>query len=181
MVSTKLFNFGIFKSTMDVADIDEITYSFILRMVFSHLKKIYGINLDSEITLTPITGSTTSSIIVPYNTGLVVDQLVVSGSSESEVIAVSSNITLTETTITVSPAFALVPTSILVKLTVVPFDLQYAIYQHAKFLFEAQKKNTSIVSAITDSAGNKVTYNTKPPGLITSTYLEYSPNALAFS
>lgn len=180
MVPSKMFNFGTFKSTMDVADIDEPTYGFILRMVFSYINKIYAIDLDAEETFSTITGTTTSSIIVPYSTNLLVDQVVVSGAEESVITAVTSNELLTETTITVSPAFTIAPTSILVKLTLVPFDLQYAIYQHAKFLFESQKKNTSIIDSVTDATGNKATYKSKPSTMITSVYSEYSPNAVAF-
>lgn len=180
MVPSKLFNFSNFKSVMDVADIDEATYGFILRMVFSYIKKIYAIDLDAEETFTTSTGTTISSIIVPYSTNLLVGQVVTSGAEESVITTVTNDTILATTTLTISPAFTLAPTSILVKLTLVPFDLQYAIYQHAKFLFESQKKNTQIVDSVTDTAGNKATYKSKPSGMVTAVYAEYSPNQVAF-
>lgn len=180
MVPSKLFNFTTFKSTMDVADIDETTYSFILRGIFSYINKIYAIDLDAQESFTTSTGTTTSTLIVPLSTTLKLDQVVTNGSAESIITSVVSDILLGTTTITISPAFSTAPASITVYTTLVPFDLQYAIYQHAKFQFESQKKNTSIVDSVTDASGNKATYKAKPPALITSVYSEYSPNELAF-
>jgi hypothetical protein len=169
---------------MDIPEIEEPTYGFILRSVFSYLKKIFGIDLDASVTLSALSGCTTTSLVVTANTNLLVDQIVRVGAEEVFITGVVTDATLNITTLTISPALTSAPvvsTSILVLLTVVPFDLQYAIFQHAKFIYEGQKKLTSIIDSVTDAVGNKATYKVKPPASIISAYYEYSPNELAFS
>lgn len=181
MTPTKMFNFSSFKSVMDISDIDEPTYGFILRSIFSTLKKTHGIDLEATTKVLTLSGSTTTTLILPLTLGLLVDQIVVVGSKESSILSVTS--TLTDTTIVLATPLLVAPlvnTNVVFYLTVVQFDLQYAIYQHAKFLFEGQKKNTQVVDSVTDTAGNKATYKAKPSKMITSVYLEYSTNPVAF-
>jgi len=54
-------------------------------------------------------------------------------------------------------------------------DLQYAMYIHAKYIYENQIKNTAVVTNAKDSAGNTVAYNPKLPSIVHSTYKAYSP------
>lgn len=179
MAVNQFFNFVAFKSAMEVADIDEAVYSAILRHVISYIKKVWGIDVYSSTTIEPKVASTTSSLVFDIRTDLLVGQMVSSGAEVSTITAVVSDELLETTTITVSPAFTLVPTSVDIDTTIVEFDLQYAIYLHAKYLFESQKKNTFILDSVTDSQGNRATYKLKPPALVSSIYLEYSPNAPA--
>lgn len=104
-----MFTYTGFKSIMDVPDITEETYAFVLRTVFKYVNTVHSIDIDN----------TDSSDI-------------------SE-------------------------------------DLQYAMFIHAKFIYETQIKNASVVSSAKDSAGNSVTYKTELPSIITSTYRMYSP------
>lgn len=175
MADIKYFSFTAFKSAMEINDIDEATYSFLLRSVFRYLSQKYSIDVEASQSFTTDASSTTSSIVVPLTDTIVVGQLV---DGEHEVVAVSSTETLT--TFTVSPAYVTVPATVSIQTTLVPFDLQHAIYQHTKFLFESQKRNTSIIDSITDATGNKVSYKTKIPAFISSVYAEYSPNEIAF-
>ena len=182
-VSTKQFSFTTFKAVMDIPDIEETAYAFILRSVFSYMKKIHSIDLDASATLSTLSGCTTTSLLFTTNASLLVDQVVRVGLEESYISEVVTDTTLGTTTVTISPALSVAPlasTSVLVLLTVIPFDLQYAIFQHAKFIYEGQKKLTSIIDSVTDASGNKATYKAKLPVTITSTYLEYSPTVVAF-
>ena len=168
------FNFIVFKSVMDVSDIDETTYAFILKSVFSYTKRVFNLDFGNTISLTAETGSTESVIKTTSVTGLQVGQVVTSGTEETTITAIDA----TNLTVTVSTAFTLVPTSITVY-TQIPYeDLQYAVFMHAKFLFEYQKKNAQIIDSVTDTAGNKVSYKVKPPETVLSVYLEYSPNPI---
>ena len=175
MADIKYFTFTAFKSAMDITDIDETTYSFLLRSVFRYLTQKYNIDIEATQSFTTSVTSTISSIVVPVTDTIILGQLV---DGEHEVISVTSIGTIT--TFTVSPAYTSVPTTVSIQLTIVPFDLQHAIYQHTKFLFESQKRNTSIIDSITDATGNKVSYKTKIPSFISSVYAEYSPNEIAF-
>lgn len=178
------FSFTTFKQVMEISDIEEPTYSFILRSIFSYLKKTYSIDLSKTESFTIGTGSTTTSVVLPYTTSLEIDQVMRIGNEEVFITGGTSDILLTTTTVTVSPALSTAPiagTSALVFLQVAPIDLQYAIFQHAKFIFESQKKLTSIIDSVTDVAGNKATYKVKPPTSILMAYAEYSPDPMAFS
>lgn len=177
MADIKYFNFTSFKLAMEITDIDETTYSFLLRSVFRYLTQKYNIDVEATQSFTPDVSSTTSSIVVPLTDNILVGQLV---DGEHEVLTVINDETTELTTFTISPAYLATPTTISVQLTLVPFDLQHAIYQHTKFLFESQKRNTSIIDSITDATGNKVSYKTKIPAFISSIYAEYSPNEIAF-
>jgi hypothetical protein len=107
-----MFNFTVFKSVMEVSDIDEGTYSFVLRAVLLYIKRTFGIDLDTY--------------------------------------------------------------------TDVPLDLQYAIFQHAKYLFDYQKKSISTVGIVMDSNGNRVTHRAVPPTASIYVYKEYSVDPIAF-
>ena len=104
-----MFTYTNFKSVMDISDISEGSYAFVMRTVFQYVLKVHRIDVDDPTA----------------------DDL-------------------TE-------------------------DLQYAMFMHAKFIYETQVKNTAVVSASKDSAGNTVTYATKMPKIIESTYRMYSP------
>lgn len=178
------FSFTTFKQVMEISDIDEPTYGFILRSVFAYLKKIYSIDLNNTESFTIGTGSTTTSIVLPYTINLEGDQVMRIGTEEVFITGGTSDTLLTTTMVTISPALSTAPsagTTALVFLQVAPIDLQYAIFQHAKFIFESQKKLTSIVDSVTDATGNKATYKVKPPTSILMTYSEYSPDPMAFS
>lgn len=178
------FSFTTFKQVMEVSDIEEPTYGFILRSIFSYLKKTYSIDLNKTETFIVGTGSTTTSIVLPYTTNLEIDQVLRIGNEEVFITGGTSDTLLTTTTITINPALSTAPitgTSALVFLQVAPIDLQYAIFQHAKFIFESQKKLTSVIDSVTDATGNKATYKVKPPTSILMAYAEYSPDPMAFS
>jgi hypothetical protein len=175
MTDNKYFSFTTFKSVMEVTDIDETTYSFILHSVFRYVKQKYGIDLEATVTYIPNIGSTVNSIIVPLDNTITINQLV---NDETTITSVTNN--LTTTTFSVSPNFSVLPSEVIINTTLIPFDLQYAIYQHTKFLFESQKRNTSILELVSDSAGNKTRYKTTIPTFISSMYNEYSPNEIAF-
>lgn len=58
----------------------------------------------------------------------------------------------------------------------VPEDLQYAVFRHAKYLYEVQTKGVEIVDSVKDSGGNTSKFReAKLPSIITSTYRMYSP------
>ena len=179
MVDSHFFNFSTFVSTMEVTGADEGTYSLILRNIFSYMTRVYGIDLYASISSTT-SNPTTTTFEVPYSplyqSGLVVE----SNGETSEILSVVNNIDLTVSTVTLTTAFTLAPTTVKIYTTKVPFDLQYGVYLHAKYLFESQKKNTYVVDSVTDTAGNKASYKPKPPALVHAIYLEYSPNEVAF-
>jgi hypothetical protein len=167
---------------MDVADTDEATYAAILRSVFQYIKRIYAIDLDAKI-LATISASTANTVTIPYNNLLQVNQLITIGSDEVGITGIVDDLIAETSTITFSPAIVapVVPSDISIRLLVVEYDLQYAIYQHAKYLLDSQKKNTAIISSVTDASGSKTTYTESPSKFITSVYHEYSPNQIAFS
>lgn len=178
------FSFSTFKQVMEISDIEESAYGFILRSIFAYLKKTFSIDLSKTESFTIGTGSTTSNIVLPYTTSLEVDQVIRIGNEEVFITGGTSDILLTTTTISVSPNLSVAPVSggiALVFLQVAPIDLQYAIFQHAKFIYESQKKLTSVIDSVTDATGNKATYKVKPPSSILMAYAEYSPDPLAFS
>lgn len=178
------FQFTTFKQVMEVSDIEEPAYAFILRSIFSYLKKTYSIDLSRTESFTIGTGSTTTSVVLPYTENLEVDQVMRIGNEEVFITGGTSDELLTTTTVTISPALSIAPvasTTALVFLQVAPIDLQYAIFQHAKFIFESQKKLTSVIDSVTDATGNKATYKVKPPASILMAYAEYSPDPMAFS
>lgn len=168
---------------MEITDIEEPAYAFILRSIFAYLKKTFSIDLSRTESFTVGTGSTTTSIVLPYTINLEEDQVIKIGSEEVFITGGSSDELLTTTTITVSPPLSIAPvagTTALVYLQVAPIDLQYAIFQHAKFIYESQKKLTNIIDSVTDTAGNKVSYKVKPPAGVLLSYAEYSPDPVAF-
>ena len=58
----------------------------------------------------------------------------------------------------------------------IPEDLQYAVFKHAKYLYEIQTKGVEIVDSVKDSGGNTSKFReAKLPSIITSTYRMYSP------
>lgn len=176
------FNFTTFKSVMEVTDIEESAYAFILRNVFAYIKKTYSIDLNATETFLVGSGSTTTSIVLPYTENLQVDQVIRIGTEETVITGGTSDNLLTTTTIDVSPALSVAPvagTSALVFLQVAPIDLQYAVFQHAKFIYESQKKLTSVIDSVTDATGNKASYKARIPTTIAMTYLEYSPDSPA--
>lgn len=93
---------------MDVADISEGTYAFVLRSVFKYVNVVHAIDIDDT------------------------------------------------------------------DVSEIPEDLQYAMFSHAKFIYETQMKNTAMIESVKDSSGDTVKYNTKLPSIITSTYRMYS-------
>lgn len=57
-----------------------------------------------------------------------------------------------------------------------PEDLQYAMFKHAKFLYEVQVKGSDLVDSVKDSGGNTTRFKDPVlPSVITSTYRMYSP------
>jgi hypothetical protein len=179
MAPNYYFNFANFKAAMEVQDIDENTYGIVLRSIFAYIRRIYGIDVQSAYTATTSL-ATTTTFTIPYSTDVDIGMLVQSGQEYTTIVSGTADTLLTTVTLEVSPAFAIAPTSVTINTTVVDFDLQYAIYLHAKFLVESQKKNTFILDSVTDSAGNKASYKLKPPALVAALYAEYSPNAQAF-
>ena len=57
--------------------------------------------------------------------------------------------------------------------------LQYAIFEHTRWIHKATDNNIDMIASVTDAAGNKVTYRNKLPKAITSIYHMYSPVAPA--
>jgi len=179
MVPSKRFNFTTFKSIMNIKDIDEENYSFLLRTIFSYLKRSYGIDLDATESF--INTSGTVSLLGTYSANIRVGQEVTSGTETSVITNITTDI-LGISTIVVSPAFTIVPTTVTISLYPIEYDLQYGIYQHAKYLFDAQKGNIEVISSDTDPKGTKVTYNkSKVPRSILQIYAEYSLTPIAFT
>ena len=58
----------------------------------------------------------------------------------------------------------------------VPYDLKYAIYRHAKYLYETQNLNSDVVQTAAESGGNRAIFSPKLPSDIIMTYKFYSPN-----
>lgn len=65
-------------------------------------------------------------------------------------------------------------------LSYVPYVLQNAIYEHATFLYKVDSKGLNIISSITDTAGNKTSYDVTTPKEILAIYKMLSPTAPAF-
>ena len=65
-------------------------------------------------------------------------------------------------------------------LGVITNDLIYAIYRHAKFVFEVQKNKLDIISKTADSSGNRTTFIVEVPTEVRSVYRMYSPSGPAF-
>ena len=63
--------------------------------------------------------------------------------------------------------------------TSITSDMVFAIYRHAKFLFEVHNGNLDVLESVSDSSGNKTKYKVKVPIDIASTYKMYSPVAPA--
>lgn len=103
------FSFVQFKAVMGIADIDEPTYSLILKSIFDILNTQYDIDINA-----------------------------------------STALTLTH-------------------------DMVYAIYRHAKFIFEMQSKNLDVVDTVADASGNRTSFKVKVPTDVLSTYKMYSP------
>ena len=59
-------------------------------------------------------------------------------------------------------------------------DLIYAIYKHAKFVFEVQKNKLDIISKTADASGNRTTFKVEIPTEVRSIYRMYSPSGPAF-
>ena len=64
-------------------------------------------------------------------------------------------------------------------LTYVPYILQNAIYEHASFLYKVETKGLNLISSITDTSGNKTSYNVTTPKEILAIYKMLSPTAPA--
>jgi len=60
------------------------------------------------------------------------------------------------------------------------YDFIYAIYRHAKFIFDTQKNKLDTIKQMTDISGNKTTFEVETPLDIISVYKMYSPVAPAF-
>jgi hypothetical protein len=179
MTPNYYFNFANFKTAMEIPDIDESTYGIVLRSIFAYINRVYAIDLTASY-MAATTSATTVSFTVPYSADIEIGMLVQAGAEYATITNGVADDTLTTLTLTVSPAFSIPPVSVDITTIVADFDLQYAVYLHAKFLVESQKKNTFILDSVTDSNGNKATYKLKPPALVAAIYGEYSPNAQAF-
>ena len=59
-------------------------------------------------------------------------------------------------------------------------ELVYAIYRHAKFIFEVHKGNLDVIKSTADSSGNRTKFDVETPSAVTGIYKMYSPDALAF-
>lgn len=112
------FTFGTFKAVMDVSDINQEAYAFILRTVFEYAKTVHLIDFDNYTG--PIAGTTT--------------------------------------------------------ILSIPMDLQYAVFRHAKHIYDVQKLGTDNVASIKDAGGSTTSYRApKMPSSVSSTYRMYSP------
>ncbi len=60
------------------------------------------------------------------------------------------------------------------------YDLIYAVYRHAKFIFETQKNKLDTISQMTDASGNKTTFEVETPSDVISVYKMYSAVPPAF-
>lgn len=65
-------------------------------------------------------------------------------------------------------------------LTEVKSDLVFAIYRHAKFIFDTYKHNIDTIKNTSDSSGNKTTFNSEAPADVVSTYKMHSPRLTAY-
>jgi len=59
-------------------------------------------------------------------------------------------------------------------------NLVFAIFRHAKFIFEVYKNNLDTIEGTSDSSGNKTTFKMDTPKDIVSTYRMYSPEPPAY-
>ncbi len=177
------FNFTVFKAVMDVADIEEVTYAFTLKVVFAYIKKSYGIDFDELINTSVSATATSTSIPIAYSVLLKVGQEVRIGTSISYIASISNDTLLTTSTITLTTAITtpVVNAAVTILRFTPDISLQYAVFQHAKYLYERQKKNAMVVDTVTDASGNRATYKDKPAKDILQTYAAYSPEAIAFT
>ena len=112
------FTFGTFKAVMDVSDINQEAYAFILRTVFEYTKTVHLIDIDNY-------------------TGSVADATTVLD---------------------------------------IPMDLQYAVFRHAKHIYDVQTLGTDNIASVKDAAGSTTSYREPMlPSIVTSTYRMYSP------
>ena len=58
----------------------------------------------------------------------------------------------------------------------VPYDLKYAIYRHAQYLYETQDLKSDILQAAAEGGGNRAVFSPKLPSDIKLIYKFYSPN-----
>lgn len=179
MTPNRYFSFINFKNAFEVNDIDEATYSLILRNIFAYLRRVHGIDVADEVEYVTTGATTTTEIIVDIDTAIGVGMMLEAGTEYREIVAVINDELVGTTTITLNSALSSIPTSVVINKTIVDFDLQFAIYTHAKYLFESYRKNAYILDSVTDANGNKATYKPKPPTMVEYTYMEYSPNDLA--
>jgi len=95
-----------------------------------------------------------------------------------------------KTTMSVSdidePTFALILRSIFANLLVqydididtvteMTYDFSFAIFRHAKFIFEVQKQNLDVIQKTSDASGNRTTFKVQTPKDVISVYKMYSP------
>jgi len=66
------------------------------------------------------------------------------------------------------------------KMISVPNDLSFAIYSHAKVLFESVKNNVSLVESLGDSSGNRTKFSPRLPKEIITVYRIYANTPPAF-
>jgi len=59
--------------------------------------------------------------------------------------------------------------------TEITFDFTYAIYRHAKFIFEVQKQNLDVIEKTSDPSGNRTTFKVQIPIELIAVYKMYSP------
>lgn len=64
-------------------------------------------------------------------------------------------------------------------LEVLTYDLVFAIFRHAKFIFEVHHKNLDVIEKTSDASGNKTTFKITVPKEVMATYKMYSPVAPA--
>lgn len=60
-------------------------------------------------------------------------------------------------------------------LTEISADFVFAIYRHAKFIFDTYKNNLDTIKSTSDASGNRTTFDAKAPQDVISTYKMYSP------
>ena len=59
-------------------------------------------------------------------------------------------------------------------------DLVFAVYRHAKFIFEVHKSNLDTIKSTSDSSGNRTTFEVKTPADVIATYKMYSARPPAY-
>jgi len=71
-------------------------------------------------------------------------------------------------------------TIIIDELQEVTSDFVYAVYRHAKFIFDTYKGNLDTIKSTSDSSGNRTTYEVKIPMDIRAVYKMHSPEPAAY-